>query len=181
MKLLKQILIIIVVASLSVGGYVLLKNRNQKIIGDTFERVSYDVIGTASTPTTTNSLYAGNTKTLLSGGLENLHLDLKYTPASQDSVLYVLVEGSNDGGTTYFPLGNKSIGTTDIKLYAEGTSSTIGMPIVFPGDSTSVSGTALLAGVDFDMVADHVKISAKESTTSTKGTAYIRATLTTKK
>lgn len=156
-------------------------NEDQLLSGQTYERVSYDAIGTASSPTTTNSVYGGNTKTIVSGGLENLHLDIRYTPASHNSVLYVLIEGSNDNGTTYFPMGSKSVGTTDVKLYSEGVSSTVGIPITFPGDSTTASGTLYSSMIDFDLVADHVKISAKESTTSTKGTAYIRATLTNKK
>lgn len=175
--------IILLIVLLGVGLFVYMKKDrpDKKIGGATYDRVSYDIMGTASSPTTTNSVYGGNIRTLVSTGLENLHLDIKYTPASQDSVLYILVEGSNDGGTTFFPMTTKTNGTTDIKLYQEGVTSTAGIPITFPGDSTSVSGTAYLAGVDFDMVADHVRVSAKESTTSTKGTLYMRATLTSKK
>lgn len=175
--------IILAVIAAVILAVVLIKREkpDQILKGQTYERVSYDAIGTAAAATTTNSLYDGNSRTLLSGGLENIHLDVQYTPASEDSVLFILLEGSNDDGDTFFPMGTKSVGTTDIKFYSEGASSTQGIPIVFPGDSTSVSGTLLTAMMDFDMVADHVRIRVKESTTSTKGTVYIRTTLTSKR
>ena len=175
-------IILAVIAAVVLAVVLIKKERPDQLLrGQTYERVSYDAIGTATTATTTNSVYDGNTRTLVSGGLENVHLDVQYTPASQDSVLFILLEGSNDDGTTFFPMGTKSVGTTDIKFYSEGASSTVGIPIIFPGDETSVSGTLLTTMMDFDMVADHVRIRVRENTTSTQGTAYIRVTLTSKR
>lgn len=139
-------------------------------------RTSYDVFS-SSTP---SMLYASTTAELFSAGLENLHIDGRYTPASQDSVIYMLVEGSNDEGLTYYPISSKTVGTTDVKLYMEGASSTPGIPYLIPGDSTSVSGTMLSFMEDIDMVADHVRISIKETTTSTSGVVSVDVTMSTK-
>ena len=150
--------------------------------GQSYERVSYDAIGIATTAATVTSVYSANTKTLLSSGFQNLHFDIKYLPKSWDSSVFILVEGSNDDGTTYFPVTIASstdlINLTSIGLNPEGVTSTAGIPLVFPSDGTSVSGTTYYMMYDMPIIADHIKVSVKESTTSTKGTVYIRTTLT---
>lgn len=180
-------LIVAVAAAVLVAAILIRGNDNnnlepdQKLGGQTYERASYNIFGTASSSTGPGFRYADNQKTLLSGGLENLHLDISYTPSTTDAVLYVLVEGSNDDGVTFFPMSTKTVGTTDIKMYTEGATSTVGIPILVPGDSTSVAATELKGAIDFDMVADHVRISIQEDTTANEGLVYIRATLTNKK
>ena len=157
-----------------------LPKENGTIFGGALnERSSYDIIGTVGTATTTNALYDGNSKVLVTSGFDQLHFDIKYLPKSWDSVIYILVEGSNDGGTTYFPVNYSSVSTTlnDYRLYANGASSTVGFPITFPGELVSVSGTTYYASYDKYINFDHVKVRVKESTTSTKGELYIRATL----
>lgn len=183
MKLFKKIIGIISVCLVSIFGYA----TTTDYLGSTnYERNSYDIIGTATTPTTTNSLYGGNTKTFVSGGFDKLHLDIQYLPKTTSSTLFILVEGSNDGGTTFFPLVSRVReydGIVDqLNIDPTGVTSTQGIPLAFPNIvsgsmSDSVANTTYKAMVDLIVNAGHLKVSVKESTTSTKGTSYIRATL----
>ena len=142
------------------------------------ERTTYDAIGTAVTSSTLTTAYTGNRKVLSVGNLENLHLDIDYMPGGPNQYAYVLIEGSNDNGTTYFPMATKVIGTTEIDVYVEDTDGNAGIPMIIPGDKTSASGTYYKSMSDFDLVADHVRISAKESTQTSAGKIYIRTTIT---
>lgn len=141
------------------------------------ERTSYDAIGTATASSTLTTAYAGNRKVLLTGYLENIHLSIDYAPGADNSYASVLIETSNDNGTTYFPVANKSVGTQSILIYNEDAAGTNAIPLIIPGDMTSTSGTAYRASTDFDLVADHVRISAKESALNS-GKIYIRTTIT---
>lgn len=141
-------------------------------------RTSYDIIGTADTFTAVTSTYAVNRNTIYTGNLDNLHLDISWTPTTTNEYLLVLLEGSNDEGETFFPLGSKTIDTDEIALNIEDFAGNIGLPIVFPGDKTSATGTIYSAMFDQDLVADHLRISVKSSNTSTPfGSAYVRATV----
>lgn len=146
------------------------------------EKTSYDAIGTATTAATLTAAYTGNTKTLLSKYLENLHLDIKYTPKAgqTDRYLYLLIEVSNDDGTTFFPVANKSASTQQTKLYNEDADGNMGIPLLVPGDLTSTGGTAQTAFADYDIVGDFVKISVKESGSANFGTIYVRTSLSSK-
>lgn len=166
------------------GGYGL----NELGGGVGLERVSYDVIGTASTPTSTNPNWAGNRKVILSEGMENLHLDMEFTPWVTSGTLFIMVEGSNDSGTTYFPISSyvaQSDGIVDqLNVDPIGVTTTdSGIPIAFPNVvsdsmSDSVASTTYKGMIDLKVVADHIRISAIESTTEKYGFAYVRATLT---
>lgn len=170
-----------VIASLiiGIGLIILFKQTVPKKLGYSSPvRTSYDVIGTASSFATVSSTYSSNRDIVFSTHLDNLHLDIGFAPTSTNEYLMVLLEGSNDDGSTYFPLGSKVVDTDEINLYIEDSSGGVGLPIVFPGDKTSSTGTTYMAMYDQDIVADKVRISVKSSNTSTPfGTAYIRATV----
>ena len=151
-------------------------------VGSIFvERTSYNTIGTASVSSTLTGSYDGNSSTMFAENLENLHLDVQYRPNTTDAYALILIEGSNDGGITYFPLTTKTINTSTIDMNVDGASSTMGVPVVFPGDQTSVAGTTLLGMFDTDIVASWVRVSASEVGGTTAGTIYVRSTLTSKK
>lgn len=176
-------ILLIIVVSLS-APRVLRKFDNGALGGNTFDRTSYDAVGTASASTTLVSLTSTSTltqKVFYTYGLENLHLDMQYTPATSSAYLVVQVEGSNDDGTTYFPLSAKQVNSGNITLFATSTVNLSGIPILFPGTLFAVSGTQYSGMFDSDMVADHVRITARENATSGFGKTYIRATFTTKK
>lgn len=140
------------------------------------EYTSYDAIGTAASPATLTAAYTGNRKTLLCKYLPNVHLDFTYTPASNNDYALILIEASNDDGTTFYPISNVVYGTAETDVYADsGTSTTSGIPLIVPGDKTSTASTAVVGYVDFTTVASHVRISARESAAN-GGTLHVRAT-----
>jgi hypothetical protein len=142
----------------------------------TREQISYDVLGTATTGATLTDAYSGNTKTIESTRyFDVLHLDIKYTPKAAETNRYakILVEYSNDGGTTYFPISTQANTTTNVLVYDNDT----GVDIIFPGDMTSTGGISYSGSAEFNFTADKIKISAKEDSAGNHGTLYIRATL----
>jgi hypothetical protein len=140
---------------------------------------SYDSIGTASAAATLTAAYTGNTKTLLGKLLPRLHIDYIYTPKSGQTnrYAYVLIEASNDGGTTFFPLSVRQNIATDSKVYIEDLDGANGIPMIIPGDQTSTGGTAYQGFFDLEVDAEFVKVSAKESGSANFGTLYVRTTL----
>ena len=142
---------------------------------DSDNKVKQEEGGDSSTLTVT---YTDNRKVIVGDFLENIHLDVNFTATSTNVYALILLEGSNDGGTTYFPIGTKSVGTDEILMYVEDADGNSGIPIIIPGDKTSTAGTGLSGGIDFYMVADHVRVSAKSSSSTSPGTIYVRATLT---
>ena len=80
------------------------------------EQVSYDAIGTRAAPATLTAAYTGNTKTLSCKYLPDLQIEVRYTPllAQTDRYALILVETSNDGGTTFTPVSAKQVTTTGL-------------------------------------------------------------------
>lgn len=141
--------------------------------------VSYDAIGNSTTAATLTATYSDNSKVLLSKYLENLHLDIQYTPASGQTnrFVYITVEATNDDGTTYFQVSNKVIATTETDIYTEDTDGNAGSPIIVPGDKTSAGGTIYYGTVDMDIMADHIRIRTKESGAANFGTVFVRCSM----
>jgi len=130
------------------------------------EQVSYDCVGTASTPATLTAAYTGNTKTFLTKYMPNIHLDFKYTPAVDNAYALVKIEVSNDDGVTFFPLVSISPATGQVDTYVT--------PVKFPSSATT--GAAVYSGYfDTTSVATHVKVSVLETTGGAFGTFYCRA------
>lgn len=138
------------------------------------EKLDYDAIGDASAAATLTAAYTGNTKTLDSKYLNTLHLDIEYTPKAGQTNRFIEIEvrGSNNEGTTFFGIGNKSDTTTKSLLYED-------IPIKFPGDGVSTGGTAMTAQIDIPISHDKIKISVKEDGSANFGTVYIQAALKT--
>jgi hypothetical protein len=143
-------------------------------------KATYNAIGTVASPATLTAAYTGNTYNQVSKYFKKAHLDFSYTPkAGQTNRLaYILVEASNDGGTTYFPVSTRLDSTSSIKIYTDGAESSAGVPFVIPGDATSTGGAAYKGFVDFDFIGDRIKISVKESGSDDFGTIFIGLTLT---
>lgn len=106
--------------------------------------------------------------------LSNIAIGGSYVPKSHGSVLQILVERSLDNGVTYKPYNVLEVQNDEILVHTSGTA---GMPFTIPGSGTAASGTTI--GFDFDltMIADYIRISAKETTTSTAGTVTAQINL----
>ena len=184
-----SLLIVAAVASLALVISLNQKDSESNYIsplGAAIEKNSYDVIGTASASSTLSGAYTSNRRVIDTKYQTNLHLDIQYRVNSNTSTAKyaeILVEQSNDGGTTFFPLCSKNIGTTEVDCFTESVVpdsryTDAGIPIIFPGDKTSVVSTTYLGGIDLDILADQIRISARESASGTGsfGSMYIRAT-----
>ena len=176
--------IVQVVGALKQNKPVVIVQSGEKQVGGTGStRATYDVIGTAAASSTLTGTYSDNRKVLDVTGLENLHLDIRYSTASASSTAkyaYILIEGSNDGGTTYFPMSSKVVATQEIDIYVKDLDGNIGLPLIFPGDKVTANTTTYKGFYDTNFVADHIRISAKEAVfgTGTAGNIFISATLT---
>lgn len=139
------------------------------------EAVYYQMIGTTSTGATVTSVYASTT----SGGKDvagkpNGVLSVTYTPNFYGSSLFLLLEKSIDPWCdTYFPesfaASTTAAATDRYPIFTAGASSTTGIPYTFPTGFTAASGTTYSFAVPVYSVAQCLKLSAKESTTGTKG------------
>ena len=156
------------------GNSILDSQRTQLGSGYGPVKTSYDLIGTASSPATLSTSYS-NTTTFRANNLDNLHLDIEFTPTSSNEYAEILVEVSNDDGSNWYPIGTISKGTTEQDLFAEDGSGNVGIPLVFPGDKTSNAGTAYRGAYDFNIVADLVRVRAKSS--SSTGALHVRGTV----
>lgn len=148
--------------------------------GGPFESINYvDAIGSAASPATITSQYGNTTSTEMNSvGLPNVVFGGSYTPKSYGSQLFLLLERSLDGGTTYKPYAVLGPTTTSTIVYVDGASSTAGIPFIIPtGTGIATSGTAINFTFDLTLVADRIRIRAKESTTSTRGTLNLQAIL----
>lgn len=146
----------------------------------------YDVIGTTDSSTTTvtavnlSTTYASTTGQFLATNMETVSLNLTYTVASTSNLLYMLVEVSNDNGSTFYPLSKLTEFATSTGAFIEAADGSIGLPFVFPGDSSVSTTLTYKAAITLtDVVADYVKISAK-SANSTTSTLKVRAITTSK-
>lgn len=154
---------------------------NKQAGGSDSDRVSYDVIGTATTSSTLTAVYTGNTKIIRAAYLDNLHLDVSYTPsAGPNRYSSILVEGSNDGGTTYFPISivDTDATTNTLRLSVRDMDGNVGVPVEVPGDRVSAAFVTYKGMIDLPINSELIKISAKENDVANFGKLYVRATLT---
>lgn len=145
--------------------------------GDAFQSQSISLIGTTSTPSTLTSAYGGTSSTAIRvRGYPNISLVGSYTPKSYGSAIYILLERSIDNGASFQPYSVLVPGTTQVPVYADGASSTSGIPFLIPGAGTgsAASGTAIGFSFDVSLAADRMRVSVKESTTSTYGTLNLQ-------
>lgn len=148
--------------------------------GGAFESVNYvAAIGTSASPATLTTAYSGASSTPMTAmGLPNMTIAGTYTPRSYGSKALLLLERSIDNGATYQPYTVLEPRSTDVLVYTSGSSTTSGIPFIIPGTGGSTSGTAIGFSFDLSVVADFIRLSAKEMTTSTAGTISVRSVLT---
>lgn len=173
----------IVVAILAVLGigYLWGEQQSSQVLGHggAFASINFnDAIGSSSSPRTLTNSYGGTSSTvLLTNGLPNISVGGRYTPKSQGSKLYILMERSLDNGSTFVPYGTLLASSTAVFVNTNGSSTTNGTPFILPAGNSDVStsGTAIGFSFDLTLVGDYIRISAKEDTTSTAGTLYLNA------
>jgi|SRR5690606_27630135 len=142
---------------------------------------SYNLFGTLAAPVELTDDPADNSKTLFAKGYSNLTINFKYTPLTGESNRYalILVEVSNDEGTTFVPIAIKQNTPGEILVYVNNADVTDGNPIVIPGTKTTTGGTVYEGSVTIEGIhADFVKISAQEDGSADFGELGARATLT---
>lgn len=175
------LLIIGVVLAALVSVIAVLPDRNKDAIlggvGFNYESVHYpSAIGSASSPVTLKGTFSGagaaSSSQIAIDGFPNVTIAGTYTPKSHGSFMYLQVQRSIDNGTTFVPYMTITPETSDVLVNYNGTSSIAGSPFVIPGNAsgTTASGTAITWSFDLTLLADYIKIFAKEVTTSTFGT-----------
>lgn len=171
--------IIIAISLISLFFYFLKpSSENRGLIGGPqtiTDRLMMNGIGTAASPATLTTSYSANSSTATlfkTSGLSNIVVAGSYTPKSYGSVAYILVERSIDNGTTFYPYSTLTAESGDVLVNTSGSSTTGGTPFLVPGNNlfASTSGTAIGYSFDLSIAADYIRVSAKESTTSTAGT-----------
>lgn len=149
--------------------------------GGPLESINYvAAIGSAASPATLTTSYNGASSTpILAVGLPNITIAGTYTPRSYGSQMFLLIERSIDNGATYQPYTVLEPRATDVLIYSNGTGTSAGIPFTFPSSQAfSASGTSIGFSFDISLVADYLRFSIKESTTSTAGRASLRSVLT---
>lgn len=148
--------------------------------GGPLESINYvAAIGSVTSPVTLTTSYAGaSSTTILAMGLPNITIAGTYTPKSHGSQVLMLLERSVDNGVSFQPYTVLEPQSTQTLVHANGTGTTSGIPFVFPSTNTSASGTALGFSFDMSVVADYIRFSAREATTSTAGTFSLRTVFT---
>lgn len=140
------------------------------------EQVYKDLIGTAASPTALTSSYAGSSSVFLIRHTPNIQLNTEFTPGAAGNYFYLLVEVSNDDGTTWNVYATLENAATKVSVYSEsGAGSTAdGIPFVIPGDLSAASATKPFWNLT--IVGDYMRVSAKESAGAPNGTLHVRAT-----
>lgn len=168
---------LIVVAVVALFGFFaipsIVKYSSNLGYGETPRKVYIDLFGSSAVNLNTN--YASTTATFLSQYMNTLSLNVSYTTVSTSTRAEILVEVSNDGGTTFYPLTYDVDGTTSTLSYIEYSSGVIGRPIVFPMNSTVSTTKTYLGSITIpNIIADYVKVSARATSAATS-TIAIRA------
>ena len=188
---LKKNILLLSLCGIEILGIILLLlriSREHDLLGSsTQNKVSSDVIATPTASTSINSRYESTTVVFNVKYMENLHLDIRYSPPTSSANRYalILVEGSNDGGVNYFPVSSKVIGTDEIDLYSSSTLNVTeqGLPIIVPGNKITFGSSTYQSTYDADIVADFIKLSVKEfgaGSGNQGGYIYIRSSMTSK-
>lgn len=160
------------------------------------EVANYDLIGTAASPATLTSSFAGNVSNAeIALHFRKLALEVTYTPAETGATYaQILLEYSNEplsavNGSTgdtalsrWRPFATAVPGTTQVDVYAQGgdqMGTTSGTPINVPTSGSSTSGQAVTVhfAPDTDLNATWIRVRVKEKFTTTAGTIYVGVSL----
>ncbi len=154
--------------------------KNQLGHGGPFESINYQAFSTSTLTGAYTGAGSVSSSIILAGGLPNIAIAGKYTPKSYGSIAEILVERSLDHGATFEPYVTISPESADTLVNTSGTGTTNGSPFLVPGNALylSASGTTIGYSFDLTLVADYIRVSAKEVTTSTAGTLNTQVLLT---
>lgn len=153
--------------------------------GGPLEMIPVLAIGSEASPVTvaTTTFSNASSSIITAGGLPNLAFVIGYTPASYGSRLALLLERSFDG-TNFYPYATITPESGDVLINSSGTT-TGGVtftspPFLIPGNAlgTAVSGTRITTSFDLTLAAGWIRLSAREVSTSTRGTTNIGVYLT---
>jgi len=139
---------------------------------DVRQVLSYDSVGTVAAPATLTAAYAGNSQEHLAKGFRTINFNIRYTPKAGESNRYieVLVEDSNDDGTSYEDQGAKQYTPSTINVYDN-------QELTFPGSKVTTGGTTYTVSVPVEVNGEKVKVSVRENGTTDFGTVSIISTL----
>lgn len=142
------------------------------------EHLSSDSIGTAATPATLTAAYTGNRQVHRAKFMPNIHIDFTYTPkaAQTNRFASILLEVSNDDGTTWQPFTIRQNTTTTSLVYVDDADGDNGINFKIPGDGTSTGGATLSGSIDTNVIADKIRVSAQEDGSADFGTLHVRTT-----
>lgn len=181
----QKVLALVLAVALVIGGGLYL--RGHKAVGPvnpvqeanlgsggSFETATTFLIGNAVSGTTLTSSYnaVSSTATVISSQ-PNVAFFVGYKPQAYGSQLFLLLERSPDMGVTWYGYDVIQPTATATLVYVAGASSTAGIPFAIPGNGILTSGVTTTASFDITLGAGLFRISAKESTTSTKGILYL--------
>lgn len=132
--------------------------------GGPFESEGYALFASSTLTSAYTGAGAVSSTVYLAEGLPNFLIGGWYLPKSYGSQVYIQIERSLDHGVTFVPYMTitPSASSTGVN--------TMSSPFIVPSVATAASGTAIGYSFDLTMVADYVRVSAKEVTTSTAGT-----------
>jgi len=154
------------------------------------EQNLYYLRGSQGSPVTLTASFVASS-VILARLKRTLTLKGTYTPAENNSTLYMLIETSDDPIdavasqiTHWNALDTSVAGTNEVDLFADtGTSMSTraGIPVIIPGDKTSAAATAIAWRYQFpeEVAANWVRVSFKEVTAGAFGTTDCEAVLTT--
>jgi len=123
--------------------------------------------GTTVTPSTLTAAYTGNTKTIATGGMSVITIDVKYTTGSGETnnSIDIQMEHSSDG-TNFYTLTNESS--------SSGVSTITQRNLTLVG---AAAATAYAFSYKMDINYKFMKFSAKESGVAANfGTCYMEVT-----
>lgn len=169
---------VLITALLSIFIFSIYQNSHQKSGEGYGPRANiYQLIGTSSSPANLTTSYNANSSTIYTQYAQKLVLNIRSTFASTTTWASILVEGSNDGGTTYYPVTNRTASTTEFGVFAEDPSGNVGIPFVFPGDKTVTATSTVYYGTFMlDIGYEMMRVSAKATTSTPTSTISIQAT-----
>src|SRR3990167_11513461 len=100
------------------------------------EHASYNAIGTVASPVTLTNVFANNSSTvILVTGMANVAFAGEYIPKTTDANLYIQLERSIDGGSTYYPYDVLQETPTQVLIYSDSfaTTTSVSSPFTIPG------------------------------------------------
>lgn len=148
---------------------------------------SYNLFGsTPSAASTLTAAFTGNSTVVFTQGYKTMRIEGAFTPSVLSTNAYALFElaTSEDEGvggpTNFYELGTLSAIATESAVYSDsgtGMSTGSGIPLIVPGDKTSIGGAAINFSFNVEVNSRYVRVRVKESVGSNFGTIACRVKL----